>query len=172
MTSSYHMQNYRCDVRLNWGGQKCVHPYWIFHRYPGPSFESACLNTLILVTALNLPLPPQQFIDLFQLFLHEWDRNLQSSLCLFVPNIHLPPILLFLFPLSFMSSQACTKVSACQMARRAGSPWAMSSRSQTSTWGGETSGSATGSCGLPAWSLRATPSSRMDGSRMFTFNNF
>ena len=73
-----------------------------------------------------------------------------SNLPLFVVLL-LPCPLLSCFS-SSLFSQACTKAAACQTGRRAGSPWETSSRSPTSTWGGETSESATGSFRLRPWS--------------------
>lgn len=86
---------------------------------------------------LHLHLHPQQFV---KFLLHEQDRNRQSSL---VSSQHppsssfprLPSPLPTHLPCSFFPSiwQACMKASGCQMARRAGSLSATSSRSLMST---------------------------------------
>lgn len=116
------------------------------------SFDSACLYTLI---CLNPQTPSTVAVYWFlSTFLHERYRNLQSSLVCSPPTpTHSSPLLLS--PPS--SSQAVMKGSASPTVRRAGSPRQTSSRSPMSTWGGETSESATESCRLRAWSPRPTP---------------
>lgn len=77
---------------------------------------------------------------------HEQHRDLQSSPICSAPCL-LPshPLCYLSFPPSLFFLQAGTKAAVCPMVRRAGFLWETSSRSLMSMWGGETSGSATGS---------------------------
>lgn len=155
---------------LEGGWEEAVEPVHIkSHQYSVIHAAPPCTLLVWIPSSLNVPPPPPSGVSL------AWTRQKPpifpcffptSSLLLLSPSPPLNP------PPPTSIWQVCTKESDCQTARRAGSLSATSSRSQTSTWGDGTCGSATGWCGLPVWCKRTTLSVRRSGRRTFTSSCF